>query len=43
MEAVRGWVWIFSGIAHLALTQIQIFQDHRHQVILCYWQLMATK
>ena len=20
MEAVRGWVWIFSGIAHLHIT-----------------------
>ena len=22
MEAVRGWVWIFSGIAHFRLGQI---------------------
>ena len=32
-----------SNNYYLALTQTQIFQDHRHQVILCYWQLMATK
>ena len=31
------------NLSDLALTQIQIFQDHRHRVILCYWQLMATK
>ena len=25
MEAVRGWVWIFSGIAHLG---VLFTQDH---------------
>ena len=31
MEAVRGWVWIFSGIAHLPLSSL--FVSHGHLLI----------
>ena len=36
MEAVRGWVWIFSGIAHFLKCMLQVVDNAVFGKKYCY-------